>query len=267
MRSRIRASDPHAASPLAGEAPAGGLAVPLFAVAGLLATGTSIAYFLGFLDGLGPWPSIDSAGPAPVVAAAVDLGLILLFGLQHSVMARPAFKRRWTRLCPPAAERSAYLVASSAALFLLCLAWQPIPAPLWHVETGWLRAGLWSLHAGGAVLLLSASLYIDPLGFTGIRQALEHAGWLRRGADGGLVTRGLYRLVRHPIQTGWLLILWAAPTMSWGHLLLSAALTAYIAIGTRYEERDLEARFGDAYRRYRQRTGAFAPRPPGQDAP
>jgi methanethiol S-methyltransferase len=264
----MRASDPHAAAGLAGEAPAGGrLAVPLFAVAGLLATGASIAWFLAFLDGLGPWRSIDGAEPATAVAAVADLALVLLFGLQHSVMARPAFKRRWTRFCPPAAERSAYLVASSAALFLLCLAWQPIPAPVWHVEIGWLRTALWSLHAAGAALLLSASLQIDPLGFTGIRQALEHAGWLRRAADGGLVTRGLYRLVRHPIQTGWLLILWAAPTMSRGHLLLSVALTAYIAIGTRFEERDLEARFGDAYRRYRQRTGAFAPRPPGHDAP
>jgi protein-S-isoprenylcysteine O-methyltransferase Ste14 len=261
------ADDPETAleSPRAAPIAHRHLAAPLLGAAGLLASGAATVYFLAFLSGAGPVPSIDgdsSAGAgAPVaVAVLVDVCLVLLFGLQHTVMARGAFKRLWTRVCPPAAERSVYVLAASAALLLLCAAWQPIAAPVWHVEAPWLRAAMWAGFAGGAALLLAACHQIDALALFGVRQTLEQAGWLAPRPPGGLVTSGLYRWVRHPIQTAWLMIVWITPTMSWGHLLLAASLTAYIAIGVRHEERDLVAWFGDQYRRYRRRTGAFLPR-------
>ena len=237
------------------------IAVPLIGVAGAIVSGAAIAYFLAFLSGAGVSRSIDAGGrDLGPIAVAVDLALVLVFGLQHSVMARPGFKRRWTRFWPPAAERSAYVLASSAALFLLSLAWRPIGGTVWNVEQEGLRIAIWAAYAGGILLLAAACAQIDGLALIGLRQSLEGGGWLRPRPDGGLVTRGLYRWMRHPIQAGWLLIVWVAPTMTWGHFLLAASMTAYIVIGTGHEQRHLEADFGDDYRRYRERTGAFLPR-------
>jgi methanethiol S-methyltransferase len=263
----MHASDHHHVAPWRAALTAiARVADPLIGATGLLVASAATIYFLAFLSGVGPGRSVDGCPGAPPPLAApfailVDLGLALLFGLQHTGMVRSAFKRRWTRICPPAAERSVYVLASSAALLLLCLAWQPIALTVWHVETTWLRAAIWAAFAGGAVLLVAASLSIDMLALTGLRQTLEHAGWLAPRAESGLVTRGLYGIVRHPIQTGWLSILWLTPTMTAGHLLLAVCLTAYIAIGTRCEERDLQVRFGSDYLRYRRSTGAFLPRP------
>jgi protein-S-isoprenylcysteine O-methyltransferase Ste14 len=192
-------------------------------------------------------------------AVLVDLGLILSFGLQHSVMARPAFKRVWTRIVPPSAERATYVMASSAVLVLLLLAWQPLPMTVWRIDAPALRA---LVHAGFAIaviVLVVASFHIDHLQLFGLRQALRPLG-LAADPVAGMHERGFYRFVRHPIQTGWIALFWCTPTMSAGHLLLAVAMTAYAIIGTHYEERDLARELGAAYASYRARVGGFVPR-------
>jgi len=239
----------------------GRLVIPILAVVGHLVFSGSVLYFLAFVAGLAPIRTVDaplagfSAG-----ALAIDVGLVLLFGLQHSVMARPGFKRVWQRWCPPALERTIYVLAASAALALLCLAWRPLSGAVWDVSSPPLRMLGWAGFGAGAVLLFAAAGQIDLFALTGVRQAFEHAGWLAPRTDGGLVVRGLYRWTRHPIASGWLLVLWVTPTMTVGHLLLAVAMTVYILIGTWLEERALVASFGDLYRRYRRSTGAFWPR-------
>jgi protein-S-isoprenylcysteine O-methyltransferase Ste14 len=231
------------------------LAAPALAILGYLSFHASILYFLVFLV-RGP----SDAHRDTATAVGIDLGLVLLFGLQHSIMARPSFKRLWTGPGGAALERTVYVLASSAALTVLCLGWQPLPGVVWHVE-GPLRSVAWAGFAGGALLLVAAVFQIDALGLAGVRQAFEHAGWLTPRPDPGLVVRGLYRHLRHPIAAGWMIVLWATPTMTAGHLLLAVALTVYVLVGTALEERGLVAHFGEAYRRYRASTPAFVPRP------
>jgi protein-S-isoprenylcysteine O-methyltransferase Ste14 len=230
------------------------LAAPALALLGYLSFYASILYFLAFLV-RGP-----AAPPgATAIALAIDLGLVLAFGLQHSVMARPAFKRLWTRPGGIALERTVFVLASSAALVVLCLAWRPLPGVVWDLG-GPLRVVVWAAYAGGALFLVAAAWQIDALALAGVRQALEHAGWMTPRPDPGLVVRGLYRYMRHPIATGWLLVLWLTPTMTTGRLLLAVALSAYVFIGTALEERGLVARFGETYRAYRATTPAYWPR-------
>jgi protein-S-isoprenylcysteine O-methyltransferase Ste14 len=228
----------------------------VFAIVVYLAANGVILGFLAFLAGLGPW-TID-AGDAGGHAVLVDLGLVLLFGVQHSLMARPAFKRWWTRFVPPAAERSVYVLASSLALVALIVLWQPLPGTVWQV-TGALAGGLNVLFVAGAMWLFAACLQIDGLHLGGVRQALEAAGWMEPRHDEGLVARGLYRVMRHPIQAGWLAVLWITPSMSSGHLLLAVSMSVYIGVGIVLEERGLLAQFGEAYAAYQRRVGAFWP--------
>lgn len=195
----------------------------------------------------------------PVAAAvAVDLGLVLLFGLQHSVMARPAFKRRWTRVVPPALERSTYVLLASLMLGLLMVCWQPLPEVVWQVEAPMGRGLLWTLFALGLPVSVLASFQIDHFDLFGLRQV-----WARfRGrsyAPPELVEPWLYRVVRHPIQLGVLLLLWPLPTMTAGHLLLATSMTLYMLIGLYFEERDLVASFGEHYRAYRRRVPGLVP--------
>lgn len=231
------------------------IAAPLLAILGYLSFHASILYFLVFLV---VGPSETQRGAA--AAVAIDLGLVLLFGLQHSVMARPACKRLWTGPGGAAVERTVFVLASSAVLTVLCLGWQPLPGVVWDLD-GPLRSVAWAGFAGGALLLVAAVFQVDALGLTGVRQAFEHAGWLAPRPDPGLVVRGLYRHLRHPIAAGWMIVLWATPTMTAGHLLMAVTLTIYVLVGTALEERGLVAHFGEAYRRYRAATPAFVPRP------
>jgi len=219
-------------------------------------------YLLAFLANLGP-RSIDLGRDMNSVGFAVlmDLGLLALFGLQHSVMARPGFKRAWTRLVPKELERSLYVLISSAVLALLMWQWRPIPTPvLWHAEATWAVALGWSVMGAGVVILLWATFLIDHFELFGLRQ-----GWLT--LQGGelrgpaFVTPLLYKLVRHPLYVGWLLIFWGTPTMTAGRLLFAAGMSAYILVAIRFEERDLEEHIGEPYRRYRQQVPALVPRP------
>ena len=231
----------------------------LFAAFSALAAGAALLCFIGFEENL--WLARTVDVPLPVIdfgwRLLIDLGLIVLFGLQHSVMARPAFKRLWMRVVPPHLVRSTYLLATAGALGLLVLSWQPLPGQIWQVRGGWLEMLLLNASlAGWAITLISAHL-IDPFELFGLRQAWD--GAQERAAKPIFRTPLFYRWVRHPMYTGMLLALWATPVMTLGHLLLSAGLSVYLAIGIRHEERDLLWTFGESYARYRLKVSAIIP--------
>jgi protein-S-isoprenylcysteine O-methyltransferase Ste14 len=195
------------------------------------------------------------------VALAVDFGLMALFGVQHSVMARPGFKRAWARIVPKEFERSAYVLLSSALLALLMWQWRPIPTPvLWYASANWSVALGWAVMSLGIAILLWATFLIDHFELFGLRQ-----GWsaLRSREIRGpaFVTPWLYRIVRHPLYVGWLLIFWGTPVMTAGHLQFATVMSGYILVALRFEERDLVERIGEPYRRYQQEVPALFPRP------
>jgi methanethiol S-methyltransferase len=198
-----------------------------------------------------PLPTIDSvASPEqPVVATCINLALVAGFGLQHSVMARPWFKRRVMGWIPEGLERPTYVHMANAALFILILLWQPIPTEVWNVEESAARDALWLLFGAGWIILFLGAWSFglrELLGLEQVRAWSEgrpHASRLRTGL--------FYRWLRHPMYVGVLLGVWATPRMSFGHLLLALALTAYVLIAMRYEERDLLHRFGRRYADWR----------------
>jgi methanethiol S-methyltransferase len=209
--------------------------------------------------------SIDTGDPTNVVEAIlVDLLLLALFAIQHSIMARPVFKRWWTRIIPAAAERSTYVLLSSLILLLLFWQWRPIPSPVWQIEG--LAAGvLTGIHWLGWAIVLASTFMIDHFDLSGLRQAFVAL----RGAEAPaqpFKTPLLYRLVRHPLMLGFLLTFWATPEMTIGHLLFATMTTAYILVGLQFEERDLIAQFGETYQRYRQRVPMLLPRMFGRRA-
>ncbi|RTL43307.1 MAG: isoprenylcysteine carboxylmethyltransferase family protein [Burkholderiales bacterium] len=205
--------------------------------------------------------TIDRGTLAPAAqAVAVDLGLFALFGLQHSVMARAGFKRRWTRLVPPPVERATYVLASSAALALLLRQWHPLPEPvLWTAASPAARAALHAVGGAGWALLGASSLMLDHVALFGLRQPWEHLRGINRPPP-QFRTPMLYQQVRHPIYLGFLLAFWGTPDMTAGHLLFAGAGTAYILIGVAFEERDLLREFGPRYRDYQRQVGMLLPR-------
>ena len=198
------------------------------------------------------------AGVIAPLAVLVNLGLIVLFGLQHSIMARPWFKRWIASYIPEAAERSTYLLATALAVLILCLLWQPIPQVLWQAENAVLYYSLLGVGLGGWMLVLYSTFLINHFDLFGLRQV-----WLYfRGREYTPLefrTRALYRWVRHPIMTGAFIGLWFTPVMSLGHLLLAAGMSIYILIGVYHEEKDLVHAFGNRYLRYMQQTRKFFP--------
>jgi protein-S-isoprenylcysteine O-methyltransferase Ste14 len=205
-----------------------------------------------------PAETIDGAATmTPVVAIAVDLLLILGFGLQHSVMARPGFKRWWSKWVPPEVERSTYVLLASGFLLLLCMAWQPLPTVVWQVSVlaTW---GLWILCALGWAITVLASFEIDHFELFGLRQAWSEVVGSSRG-EAQFAERGLYRWVRHPIMLGFMLAFWATPRMTVGHLLFTVAMTLYVLIALRCEERDLVRELGACYLSYQSRVPKLVP--------
>ncbi|HXJ34825.1 MAG TPA: NnrU family protein [Candidatus Eisenbacteria bacterium] len=232
-------------------------------VYGVLAYACFFATFLyavGFIGGFGVPHSIDSAPQGSLgVAIAVDVLLLAVFALQHSVMARPAFKRWWTRIVPEPAERSTYVLASSLALMLLFWQWRPIGGVVWQVEHPAGRVVLYGLFAAGWVIVFVSTCLINHFDLFGLRQVWLHL----RGEPYrplGFVIPGWYRHVRHPLYVGWLLTFWATPTMTVAHLLFAAMTTAYILVAIRFEERDLGAVHGEPYAQYRRDTPMLVPR-------
>ena len=217
------------------------------------------AYLAGFMGNFWVPRSMDSEPVAPLwLALPIDVLLIGVFGLQHSVMARPAFKRWWTKLVPEPIERSTYVMFSNAALILMFSLWQPLGGSVWAVEDPVMRAALWSLYALGWFTVLLTTSLINHFDLFGLRQV-----WLYfRGKPYQHVafrTPGPYRIVRHPLYVGWITAFWATPTMTLTHLVFALGMTAYILIAIPFEERDLAAYHGTRYADYRRNVPMLIP--------
>jgi protein-S-isoprenylcysteine O-methyltransferase Ste14 len=232
-----------------------------YGVASYLAFLAAFLYAVGFVANLLVPKSIDS-GPEGWLPASVlvDTLLLLLFAVPHSVMARPAFKRWWTRLVPPPVERSTYVLISSLTLGLLYWQWRPIPTVVWQVTSPTGRLLILAVFWAGWAAVLASTFLIDHFDLFGLRQVYLYASG-RPYTPVGFRVLGLYRYVRHPIMLGFLLAFWAAPTMTAGHLLFAGATTAYILIALQLEERDLVAFHGEQYRAYQKQAGMLLPLP------
>jgi protein-S-isoprenylcysteine O-methyltransferase Ste14 len=219
----------------------------------------SFLYALGFV---GNWlvpKSIDVGGPTNLSEAiVVNLLLLGIFAIQHSIMARPAFKQWWAKILPVSCQRSTYVLLSSLILLLLFWQWRPIPIPIWQIDgiTAWLLIGV---HWLGWVIVLASTFMIDHFDLSGLRQAF----FALHGAEPpgpSFKMPLLYKIVRHPLMLGFLLAFWATPQMTAGHLLFAIMTTAYILVGLQLEERDLIAEFGTTYRQYRRQVPMLLPR-------
>lgn len=215
-------------------------------------------YLIAFVGGLVP-RSVDNALPAPVGwAVLIDVVLVTLFAVQHSVMARPAFKRWWTRVVPEPIERSTYVLAASLVLVLLYWQWRELPTVVWDVTWTPARLGLWALFFLGWAIVLASTFMINHFELFGLKQVL--AAWRARpSAETGFRTTLLYRVVRHPLMLGFIIAFWAAPTMTAGHLLFAAVMTGYILLALQIEEHDLMAALGTQYAEYRKRVPMLIP--------
>lgn len=216
-------------------------------------------YTIGFVEGIPGIKTIDG-GPTDRVWIAVIINVLLLglFAVQHSVMARQGFKRWWTRFVPPSVERSTFVLAASLAVALLLWQWRPLPAIVWAVDNAPGRTLLYLLSALGWGILLTSTFLINHFELFGLQQVFNYWRGVRLKPT-AFKTPALYRYVRHPLYLGFILAFWATPHMTQGHLLFAVATTAYIFVGIFFEERDLIAHFGDEYRRYRQRVPMILP--------
>jgi protein-S-isoprenylcysteine O-methyltransferase Ste14 len=231
----------------------------LYGLAAYLTFLVTFLYAIGFVTGLVVPKTIDTGTVVPLTEAiVVNLLLMSLFAVQHSVMARRQFKDWWTQYVPKSVERSTYVLLASLALLLLFHQWRPIPTVVWHVADPQIALGLTALSLVGWVLVLISTWLINHFELFGLHQVANNLVG-RPMPPVRFKTPVLYKVVRHPIYLGFIIAFWAAPTMTVGHLLFAAVTTAYIFVGIFLEERDLIELFGDEYRRYRQRVSMLIP--------
>jgi len=217
-------------------------------------------YTMGFLFGALVPKDVNTGEVGPVwLALVVNGGFLGAFAVQHLIMARPAFKRWWTRIVPRAAERSTFVLAATSILIGMMTFWRPLPGVVWHVEgsAAWL---LYALSGAGWGTVLFATFLIDHFELFGLRQSVQ-AFLGREPSSPRFVERSLYRVVRHPLMFGFMVAFWATPHMTWGHLFFAVMTTGYALLGTLVEERDLIAAHGEAYLDYKRRVRGFLPIP------
>ena len=235
----------------------------VYGVASYLLFFLTFLYLIAFVGNFGTLPyvtkTIDSGTPGPMgQALLINLSLIALFALTHTVMARPWFKEKWTKIVPPAAERSTYVLVSSLILILLYREWVPMTDTVWNVTDPTWTMVLWVLYFSGFGIVLLSSFLINHFELFGLNQVLNH---LRQKEAPGMkfVHPLLYKLVRHPLYVGWIMAFWATPDMTTGHLVFAAGLTAQILISIPYEEQDIENALGEPYKDYKRRTPMLVP--------
>lgn len=235
------------------------IAIFLYGVIAYLVFFAVFLYAIGFIGGFFTPTILDGAPRTSLITAlAVDVGLLAAFAVQHSGMARPAFKRWWKQIVPEEAERSTYVLMSSLALAALYVFWEPIGGVIWSFA-GTARLWIVGVYVFGWGLLLYTTFLIDHFDLFGLKQVWRHLGNKVYRAP-AFRTPALYKLVRHPLYVGWLVIFWAAPVMTVAHLVFALITTAYILIAIRWEEKDLVTAYGAVYTDYRDRTPMLIPR-------
>jgi protein-S-isoprenylcysteine O-methyltransferase Ste14 len=216
-------------------------------------------YAIGFVGNVVVPKSIDSGREGPFTESLIiDAILLGLFAIQHSVMARPGFKKAWTKIVPPVVERSTYVLLASLALALLFWQWRPLLDVIWEVRNATLALILQILSFAGWGIVLISTFLINHFDLFGMRQVYLH----KKYTDLGFRTPGFYKFVRHPIMVGFIIAFWATPRMTLGHLVFAIATTAYILIAIQLEERDLRSIHGETYEEYRRQVSMLLPLPP-----
>ncbi|HJS60835.1 MAG TPA: NnrU family protein [Pseudolabrys sp.] len=237
----------------------GKLVAFLYGIVAYLVFAIVIVYAIGFVCGLVVPKTIDSGPAGPLMESIViNLVLMTIFALQHSIMARPQFKTWWTTIVPKSVERSTYVLLASLTLALVFWQWRPIPGVVWEVKEPTVAAFLLYLGLLGWVLVFISTFMINHFELFGLHQVANNLAG-KPMPPMKFKTPMLYNVVRHPIYLGFIIFVWATPVMTAGHLLFAAVVTAYIFVGIALEEHDLIAVFGDEYRRYRQRVAMIVP--------
>lgn len=222
----------------------------------------TFTYAIFFVEGVIVPKTIDSGTPGPLLTSlAINALLLGVFALQHTVMARPGFKRAWTRIISAQIERSTFVLAATLALALIVWQWRPAPQLIWSVSDPTLAGVIFAVSWAGWAIVLISTFLISHFHLFGLTQGWARVLKLNPGAaDQKLVTPLFYRWVRHPLYTGFIVAFWAAPQMSLGHLFFAVMTTGYIFVGIWFEERDLVAHFGDRYKTYRNQVGMLFPK-------
>ena len=239
--------------------PAGRVLIFIYGIAAYALFLVAITFAIGFTGNFIVPKSIDSGAQGSLATSLlINAGLLSLFVIQHTVMARPAFKERWTRIIPQPIERSTFVAVTSLLLLFIFKMWQPLTLEIWRVDQPVFQNLIWMLFFAGWLLVPYASILIDHLDLFGLRQVWQH---LRgRGQQRtGFVVPWLYRIIRNPLMLGFIIAFWSTPVMTLGHLQFAAMTTGYIFFGVWIEERDLARTLGDDYRAYRKRTPMLIP--------